>query len=260
MAEDEDRGALVEAWHALADFFDREDVRLYAQAAFLAWHVFSVLVMVVMGAAGRWPWWVVPMAGAVVVLWAGIFAAYYRNLRAEREAEDERPREIGRDFAWAARAQAMSEGFEAARHEDGPVFEKVEVCVRMARRFQRQKHGDEDHPDVEDVSGAGGDEEACVGRVCEAHGIPEPRVARIICERAFAEGRGAWAHILVEEVSEAVEAAVRQSCCPLHAACDLEHELYQVAAVAMAWAEHSRRRRGDGEVALHQRDEQAVKP
>nr|WP_179282822.1 hypothetical protein [Rhodococcus sp. 15-1154-1] len=49
------------------------------------------------------------------------------------------------------------------------------------------------------------------------------------CERAFAEGRGSWYHILAEEVGEAFAESDPAS---------LRTELVQVAAVAMAWIDN----------------------
>lgn len=53
------------------------------------------------------------------------------------------------------------------------------------------------------------------------------------CETAFQNNQGTWAHILLEEVFEAIEAEN-----PDH----LVEELTQVAAVCVSWVEDIRRR------------------
>lgn len=57
--------------------------------------------------------------------------------------------------------------------------------------------------------------------------------AKAMCQQAFAEGRGDWAHILFEEVREALAEFDPAK---------LRAELIQVAAVAVAWAEAIDRR------------------
>lgn len=52
------------------------------------------------------------------------------------------------------------------------------------------------------------------------------------CNNSFTDGRGTWAHILIEEVAEAMDAEGSQ----------LREELIQVAAVAVAWVESMDRR------------------
>ena len=52
--------------------------------------------------------------------------------------------------------------------------------------------------------------------------------AKAMCQQAFAEGRGDWAHILVEEVREALAESDPAK---------LRAELVQVGAVAVAWIE-----------------------
>jgi hypothetical protein len=55
--------------------------------------------------------------------------------------------------------------------------------------------------------------------------------ARHACQEAFAEGRGTWAHILVEEVAEALEEATTGP------SSRLREELLQVACVAVSWVD-----------------------
>lgn len=64
--------------------------------------------------------------------------------------------------------------------------------------------------------------------------IVPSEVARDACDTAFVVGRGTWAHILVEEVAEAIDAASDPAA--------LRAELVQVAAVAAAWIEAIDRR------------------
>lgn len=61
--------------------------------------------------------------------------------------------------------------------------------------------------------------------------------ARLVCDSHFIAGTGTWRHILLEEVREAFAEGGGSKA--------LETELLQVAAVAVAWVEDLRRRRGD---------------
>jgi hypothetical protein len=83
--------------------------------------------------------------------------------------------------------------------------------VRAERRRQLEKWGDQRHPNGTGVT-------------------PQQReladVARAACQQVFAEGDGTWAHVLMEEVCEALaESEVMR----------LREELIQVAAVCAAW-------------------------
>lgn len=66
-------------------------------------------------------------------------------------------------------------------------------------------------------------------RMAQEYEIPTSSRAKFMTDTAFGRGRGTWAHILVEEVAEAIEAATTG------ASADLRTELLQVAAVAMRW-------------------------
>lgn len=59
-------------------------------------------------------------------------------------------------------------------------------------------------------------------------GIQSEKASKRMCKRAFDKGRGTWAHIAVEEMSEVVEA--RQDV-------DRRDELVQLAAVCIQWIE-----------------------
>lgn len=104
----------------------------------------------------------------------------------------------------------------------------VAVACIDERAVQDAKWGESNHPDVP----------AGVKIPCAFFGIPSADAARLFCETAFRAGTGSNAHILLEEVSEAIEAAHD----PVH----LRAELVQVAAVAMKWIEQIDRRKGFG--------------
>lgn len=60
----------------------------------------------------------------------------------------------------------------------------------------------------------------------EAGGIISAKSARSLCDQAFSDGGGSWAHILIEEVAEALEET---------APGPLRKELVEVAAVCLRW-------------------------
>jgi hypothetical protein len=84
--------------------------------------------------------------------------------------------------------------------------------IQAERARQDAKWGEQNHPD-----GTG------LAPDMQRHLADE---ARALCERAFRDGFGAWAHILMEEVREA-----NAESDPVK----LRAELVQVAAVAIAW-------------------------
>jgi len=67
-------------------------------------------------------------------------------------------------------------------------------------------------------------------RMAEHYQIPSADRAKWMCDHAFESGKGTFAHILVEEVAEAIEAATVDPG-------NLRAELVQVAAVAVKWIE-----------------------
>lgn len=91
--------------------------------------------------------------------------------------------------------------------------------VMDERLRQDAKWGIQDHPDI--PSG------------CKHphlfFDIPTADAARAFCQDAFRRGTGSFAHILTEEVSEAIEDADTPE--------RLRAELIQVAAVCVAWVE-----------------------
>ena len=112
--------------------------------------------------------------------------------------------------------------------------------VNQERVRQDARWGEQNHPDVDrvltDRPGA-----CSVARMCEEYGIPHPSRAKAECDGAARIGQCTWAHILVEEIAEAVEAATLAQLGqgPLAA---LRKELVQVAAVAVSWIEAIDRR------------------
>jgi hypothetical protein len=89
---------------------------------------------------------------------------------------------------------------------------KVIAAVVDERKRQDDKWGEQNH-----YNGTGGES--------AKHWA---NVLRRDCERAFQDGRGTWAHILDEEVAEALAESDPAK---------LRAELIQVAAVAVAWVE-----------------------
>ena len=104
--------------------------------------------------------------------------------------------------------------------------------IAAERERQDQKWGVQDHPsfDVSLTTRPGG---STAQRMTENYEIPSEHRAKFLCDTAFKNGEGTFAHILVEEVSEAVSARNKRT---------LRLELIQVAAVAAAWVEALDRR------------------
>lgn len=67
-----------------------------------------------------------------------------------------------------------------------------------------------------------------VERLCEDYEIPTENRAKFLCENAFSKKEGSWAHILIEEVCEAICALTPEK---------RREELIQTAAVIVAWIE-----------------------
>lgn len=92
------------------------------------------------------------------------------------------------------------------------------------RANQDVRWGESNHPDLP----------AGVKHPCAFFGLPSAQAAQLACEDAFRRGTGSNAHILVEEVAEAIEAATDSV--------RLRAELVQVAGVALKWIEQIDRR------------------
>lgn len=103
-----------------------------------------------------------------------------------------------------------------------PPTQSVLYEVAGERTRQDAKWGVQNHPDLPPFEEARATPNAWFG-------LPSADDARDACEAAFSRGRGSYAHIFVEEVCEAVEAAYDPA--------KLREELIQVAAVAVAWVE-----------------------
>lgn len=109
--------------------------------------------------------------------------------------------------------------------------------VENERRRQDWRWGEQNHPDVDQVlmNRVGG---CSPQRMAEHYEIPSAQRAKHLCKRAAAEEEVTFAHILLEEVCEAIEAATNRNtdATPQNAAA-LRTELIQVAAVVVAWVE-----------------------
>ena len=103
-------------------------------------------------------------------------------------------------------------------------------AVRAERERQVEKWGDQSHhPSVDRIlmEREGG---CTPHRMAEEYGIPTASTARANCQAAFRAGLGTWGHIFVEEIAEAIEAAVLHGDGP-----QLREELVQVMTVCAAW-------------------------
>ena len=116
-------------------------------------------------------------------------------------------------------------------------------AVLAERQRQDAKWGEQNHP----MTPRGQNRSVSPEHfACEVLGVPTAREARESCDNAHRRGDGTYAHILVEEVAEFVEA------CVLHgdASDEARAEMVQVAAVALAMLECIDRKRAKmGEVA-----------
>lgn len=113
--------------------------------------------------------------------------------------------------------------------------ESVLFEVLAERQRQEAKWGQQNHPDFDRVllEREGG---CSPERMAEHYEVPTEARGKFLCQNAFATKQGTYAHILIEEVSEAVGAC---NASPE----DLRAELIQVAAVAVAWVEKIDRQR-----------------
>lgn len=107
-----------------------------------------------------------------------------------------------------------------------------EVLFERARQIK--KFGRQDHvPSFDQVllNRAGGCDPI---RMAEEYEVPTANRGRRLCEGAFKRKQGTYAHILIEEVAEAVAEC--------HDEAKLRAELIQVAAVCVGWIEAIDRR------------------
>lgn len=124
-----------------------------------------------------------------------------------------------------------------------PAHRHEVLCeIDAERTRQDAKWGEQNHPDVSRAltDGEGG---CSVLDMAAWYGVPTPSAAREDCDISAKEGRCTWAHILVEEVAEAIEAATLEQQDAIDAGA-LRKELVQVAAVAVSWIEAIDRRKG----------------
>lgn len=128
------------------------------------------------------------------------------------------------------RVEAFRRGIETA---------VADVLTERAR--QETKWGEQNHPivppDVAHEAQVNCAEPAYFA--CEVLGVEAPNRARETCDREHRAGRGTYAHILIEEVAEAIEAAVLYG----DASDRSRAEWVQVAAVALAIVERIDRAR-----------------
>jgi hypothetical protein len=111
-----------------------------------------------------------------------------------------------------------------------------EVVEERAR--QDAKWGEQNHPDVDQVlmTRPGG---CTPQRMAEHYEIPFAGRAKFMTDLAAGRGEVTWAHIAVEELAEAVEAAA------LGDEDALRTEVVQLAAVCVQWVEALDRRGGE---------------
>lgn len=125
--------------------------------------------------------------------------------------------------------------------------------VAAERERQNAKWGEQNHPNVDVVlinrpSVVDGNGRTWPGsctpqRMAEHYEIVTAGRAKFLTDHAASHGQCTWAHILIEEVAEAVEAAtlldqfVAAHGRPPEHDRDLRKELIQVAAVAVQWVE-----------------------
>lgn len=119
--------------------------------------------------------------------------------------------------------------------------QKILEAISEERDRQDSRWGEQNHPDVDRV--LTGRPTGCrVERMAMEYNIPSANSAREACDSAARVGQCTWAHIAVEELAEAVEAATlaqqgRDS------EEKVDKELVQLAAVIVSWLESRARRR-----------------
>jgi hypothetical protein len=140
-----------------------------------------------------------------------------------------------------------------------PGLARVLADVAEERRRQDEKWGPPQARGYTDVSERGPGFHDAPEIVAARHGIPTADVARNACEEAMASKTCSWAHVLTEELAEAVEVGAQYV-----AGKKLRKELVQIAAVAIAWIEdldgrppcHCQWEPGDSPCPLHGENEE----
>lgn len=106
-------------------------------------------------------------------------------------------------------------------------MENIFKEIRIERQKQNEKWGEQNHAclDVVLLNRIG----SCTPkRMCDEYELPSEERAKQMCDNAFSQGRGTYAHIAVEEMSEVISAF------DIH---KRREELIQLTAVCVAWIE-----------------------
>lgn len=131
-----------------------------------------------------------------------------------------------------------------AKQEDLDRVTKVFTEVLMERVRQADKFGaDEDHPSLDPTLTWGltkgeMNTEVTISRAAQRYEIPTAKRAQDLRNRS-SKAHLSWPTIVVEELAESVEAAVRWGDGPL-----LRAEIIQTIATCFAWVENIDRRSG----------------
>lgn len=132
-------------------------------------------------------------------------------------------------------------GILRAARAEGAQAERAGVLGEIADERQRQdaKWGEQNHPSLDIVllNRPGG---CTPERMAEQYEIPSEARAKFLCQTNAERGTCTYAHILIEEVAEAIAAGVTSEDA-------LRTELVQTAAVVVAWIEKIDRARGQQE-------------
>lgn len=122
--------------------------------------------------------------------------------------------------------------------------------IEAERARQDARWGEQNHPDV--WPRTQWYETVTTDAMARHYGVPEAAEAKARCDRSAWCGTCTWAHILVEEVAEVIEAATMaehlRGSEHQHAEEDVDRELVQLAAVCVSWLEARSRRRAGGEL------------
>ncbi|ASR85071.1 hypothetical protein SEA_PHELPSODU_60 [Mycobacterium phage PhelpsODU] len=117
---------------------------------------------------------------------------------------------------------------------------KALALIVEERKRQEAKWGEQDHPNVDRIVLEYG-EAPTQNSMARFYEVPTALRAKFRTGQAAAAGECTWAHILIEEVAEAIEAATVHDLAlltPEQTLAELRSELVQIAAVAVAWIEN----------------------
>lgn len=120
---------------------------------------------------------------------------------------------------------------------------RIFAAIQAERERQDARWGEQNHPDV--WPRTQWHETVTTDVMARHYGVPEATEAKARCDRSAWCGTCTWAHILVEEVAEVIEAATiaEGQDGPEE---DVDRELVQLAAVCVSWLEARARRRAGG--------------